>query len=56
MHQIFFRLLKFKEGIDLGLSPQQITKNLFGFSDEKQVLEKLEILKITIEYLRDRLK
>ena len=45
-------LIKFKEGIDLGLSPQQIAKNLFGFSDEKQVLEKLEILKMITKYLK----
>ena len=45
-------LIKFKEGIDIGFSAQQIAKNLFGFSDEKQVLEKLEILRLITKYLR----
>lgn len=45
-------LLKFKEGIDAGLSPQQLAKNIFGFKDEKEVLEKLEVLKLIIKYLK----
>jgi len=45
-------LLKFKEGIDAGLSALQLSKNIFGFKDEKEVLEKLEILKLIVRYLK----
>ena len=45
-------LLKFKEGIDAGLSPLQLATNIFGFKDEKEVLEKLEILKLIVKYLK----
>ena len=45
-------LLKFKEGIDAGLSPLQVAKNLYGYEDEKQILEKLEVLKIITKYLK----
>ncbi|MBT4327855.1 MAG: hypothetical protein HOD60_13275, partial [Candidatus Nitrosopelagicus sp.] len=45
-------LLKFKECIDAGLSPVQLAKNIYGFQDEKEVLEKLEILKLIVIYLK----
>jgi len=45
-------LLKFKEGIDNGLTPVQVAKNLYGYGDEKQILEKLEILKLIVKYLK----
>jgi hypothetical protein len=45
-------LLKFKEGIDNGLTPIQVAKNLYGYGDEKQILEKLEILKLIVKYLK----
>jgi hypothetical protein len=45
-------LLKFKEGIDSGLTPLQLAKNIYGFKNEKEVLEKLEILKLIIKYLK----
>jgi len=45
-------LLKFKEGIDAGLSPLQLAKNMYGFKDEKEILEKLEILKLIVRYLK----
>jgi hypothetical protein len=45
-------LLKFKEGIDSGLTPIQVAKNLYGYGDEKQILEKLEILKLIVKYLK----
>jgi hypothetical protein len=44
-------LLKFKEGIDSGLTPIQVAKNLFGYEDEKQILEKLKVLKLIVKYL-----
>jgi hypothetical protein len=45
-------LLKFKEGIDAGLTAIQVAKNLYGYGDEKQILEKLEILKSITKYLK----
>lgn len=45
-------LLKFKQCIDAGLSPVQLAKNIYGFNDEKEVLEKLEILKLIVKYLK----
>ncbi len=45
-------LLKFKEGIDNGLTPIQVVRNLYGYEDEKQILEKLEILKLIVKYLK----
>ncbi len=45
-------LLKFKEGIDSGLTPIQVVRNLYGYEDEKQILEKLEILKLIVKYLK----
>jgi hypothetical protein len=44
-------LLKFKEGIDAGLSPIEIANALYGGFKEKDILEKLEQLKLIIEYL-----
>lgn len=45
-------LLKFQQCIDAGLSPVQLAKNIYGFNDEKEVLEKLEILKLIVKYLK----
>tara|TARA_Y100001936_G_scaffold253283_1_gene317046 strand:+ start:4823 stop:5992 length:1170 start_codon:yes stop_codon:yes gene_type:complete len=45
-------LLKFKEGIDAGLTAIQVAKNLYGYENEKQILEKLEILKLITKYLK----
>jgi hypothetical protein len=45
-------LLKFKDCIDSGLSPLQLAKNIYGFKSEKEVLEKLEILKLIVKYLK----
>ena len=45
-------LLKFKEGIDAGLTPTQVAKNLYGYDNDKQILEKLEILKLITKYLK----
>ena len=44
-------LLKFKEGIDAGLTPIEIANSLYGGFNEKDILEKLEQLKLIIEYL-----
>lgn len=44
-------LLKFQEGIKSGLSANQIAKNIYGYSDEKLIIEKLEILKLIYKYL-----
>ena len=38
-------LLKFKEGIDSGLTATQVAKNIYGLDNEKDIEEKLEILK-----------
>ncbi len=43
-------LLKFKEGVDAGLTVIQIAKNLYG-GDEKKIQEKLEILRLIELYL-----
>ena len=48
----FDMLLKFKEGIDSGLTPIQVVRNLYGDEDEKQILEKLEVLKLILKYLK----
>ena len=45
-------LLKFQEGINAGLSPLQLAKNIYGFKDEKEVLEKIEILRLIVKYLK----
>ncbi|MDC0199910.1 hypothetical protein OAJ83_03570 [Candidatus Nitrosopelagicus sp.] len=44
-------LLKFKQGIDAGLTALQITKTLYGDYTEKEVLEKLEVLELIVRYL-----
>ena len=44
-------LLKFKEGIDAGLTPIEIANTLYGGFKESDILEKLEQLKLIIEYL-----
>lgn len=44
-------LLKFKEGIDAGLTPLEIANSLYGGFKEKEILEKLEQLKLIVEYL-----
>lgn len=44
-------LLKFKEGIDAGLTPIEIANTLYGGFKEDDILEKLEQLKLIIEYL-----
>lgn len=44
-------LLKFKEGIDAGLTPIEIANSLYGGFKEKDILDKLEQLKLIIEYL-----
>ncbi len=44
-------LLKFKEGIDAGLTPIEIANTLYGGFKEKDILDKLEQLKLIIEYL-----
>ena len=45
-------LLKFKEGIDAGLTPIEIANSLYGGFKEKDILEKLEQLKLIAEYLQ----
>lgn len=45
-------LLKFKEGIEAGLSPIEIANSLYGGFKDKDILEKLEQLKLITEYLR----
>ena len=45
-------LLKFKEGIDSGLSPKEIANELYGGFKEKDILTKLEEFKLIAEYLR----
>lgn len=44
-------LLKFKEGIDAGLTPLEIANSLYGGFKENEILEKLEQLKLIAEYL-----
>lgn len=44
-------LLKFKEGIDAGLKPIEIANSLYGGFKEKDILDKLEQLKLIMEYL-----
>lgn len=45
-------LLKFREGINLGLAPIDIAKNIFGYKeDEKAISEKIEILILIEQYL-----
>ena len=44
-------LLKFKEGIDAGLTPKEIATILYGGFKETDILEKLEQLKLITEYL-----
>ena len=44
-------LLKFKEGIDAGLTALQITKELYGDFTEEEIKEKLEILSLIVSYL-----
>jgi hypothetical protein len=43
-------LLKFKEGIESGLSPAQIAKSLYGGFSEDEILENLEQLKLITKY------
>ena len=45
-------LLKFKEGIDSGLTETQVAKNIYGLDNEKDIEEKLEILKLIEKYLK----
>lgn len=45
-------LLKFKEGVDAGLAPIEIAKSLYGGFKEKDILEKLEQLKLISQYLQ----
>jgi len=46
-------LLKFKEGVDSGLTTQEISKTLYGYEDQADEIEKkLELLKLIEEYLR----
>ena len=45
-------LLKFKEGIEAGLKPKEIANVLYGGFTEKDIIDKLEELKLIIEYLR----
>ena len=44
-------LLKFKQGIDAGLTALQITKSLYGDYTEKEIKEKLQVLALIILYL-----
>ncbi|MEM2160897.1 MAG: hypothetical protein QXN55_08095, partial [Candidatus Nitrosotenuis sp.] len=44
-------LLKFKEGIDAGLTPIEVAKSLYGDWKEKDIIERLEQLKLITEYL-----
>jgi len=44
-------LLKFKQGIDSGLTPIEIASSLYGGFKEKDILDKLEQLKLIAEYL-----
>ena len=44
-------LLKFKQGIDSGLTPIEIASSLYGGFKETDILDKLEQLKLIIEYL-----
>lgn len=44
-------LLKFKQGIDAGLTALQITKTLYGDYTEKEVKEKLGVLALVVLYL-----
>jgi len=43
-------LLKFKEGIDAGLTPSQIASSLYGGFTEDEILENLEQLKLIAKY------
>ena len=45
-------LLKFKEGIDAGLSAKEIANELYGGFQEKEILAKLEEFKLIAEYLK----
>lgn len=44
-------LLKFREGIDVGLNATEIAKSLYGGFKEADILNKLERLQLIIEYL-----
>jgi len=44
-------LLKFQEGILAGLKPLEIAKTLYGAFKEKEILEKLQQLKLITQYL-----
>ena len=45
-------LLKFKEGIDAGLSPIDIAESIYGGFKEKDIIEKLEQYKLISKYLQ----
>jgi len=45
-------LLKFKEGIDAGLSAKEIANELYGGFKEKDIITKLEEFKLIASYLR----
>lgn len=45
-------LLKIKEGIDTGLSPQQIAKSLYGGFTADEILENIEQLKLINKYTK----
>lgn len=45
-------MLKLQEGIDAGLTPDEIAKTLYGYDDDKEIVKKLERLKLVEEYLK----
>ena len=45
-------LLKFQQGIDAGLKPLEITKSLYGYLTDEEVLEKLAQLKDALDFFR----
>ena len=47
-------LLKFQEGIKHGMEPKEIAQSLFGGFKEKEILEKLQQIKLIESYTRWR--
>ena len=47
-------LLRFQQGIEDGLKPVEIVKMLYGAFKEKDILEKLQQLKLITQYLKER--
>ena len=45
-------LLKFEEGLNSGLSSMEMAKSLYGGFKEKDIVEKLQQLKLIVQYLR----